>query len=182
MYSFVCVFDRGCSLSMDLSKFVHAIPDFPKKGILFQDLSPLFANPGAFSIAIDRMLGMFDLKNIDAFAGVESRGFILASAMAIRSMKGFVLIRKAGKLPPPVNQLSYDLEYGKGTLEMKKGSGRLILIDDVLATGGTIAAGLQLSQQSGYEVADVGFLMNIKKLNQFSFGSSAVPKAILTME
>lgn len=165
---------------IDFKNFVQAVPDFPKKGILFQDLSPLFASAGAFSLAIDQMLSMFDYKQIDAFAGVESRGFILASAMSIRGNKGLSLIRKAGKLPPPVNGLDYNLEYGSARLEMKPGKGRLIVIDDVLATGGTINAAIQLAKQSGYEVVDVGFMLNIKVLNQFSYGSSAA-KALITL-
>ena len=166
---------------IDFKNYIQAVPDFPKKGILFQDLSPLFANPGAFSLAIDQMMSLFDLKQIETFAGVESRGFILASAMAIRSGKGLSLIRKGGKLPPPVNGIDYELEYGHARLEMKPGKGRLVIVDDVLATGGTIQASVSLAKQSGYEVVDVGFLLNIASLNQFRYGAADQAKALVTI-
>jgi adenine phosphoribosyltransferase len=172
-------------MAIDFRRYVEPVPNFPKEGVLFQDLSPMFAHPGVFSLAIDQMLAFFDLKNIDGFAGIESRGFILASAMAARSMKGLTLIRKAGKLPPPVRSIRYDLEYGQSQLEMKSGSGRVVLVDDVLATGGTIGAALQLAKDSGYTVVDVGFVLNIKKLNQFSFPSDSGPgrtKSLITIE
>lgn len=171
-------------MAIDFRNYIQPVPNFPKEGVLFQDLSPMFAHPGIFSLAIDCMLALFDLNKIDGFAGIESRGFILASAMAARSMKGLTLIRKAGKLPPPVQHIQYELEYGSSQLEMKTGSGRVALVDDVLATGGTITAALQLAARSGYEVVDVGFVLNIQKLNQFTFPqgqSLSQPKALITI-
>lgn len=170
-------------VSLNFQDYIDPVPNFPKEGILFQDLSPLFANPGVFSLAIDQMLSFFDVKQLDCFAGIESRGFVLASAMAARAHKGVVMIRKAGKLPPPVHQIQYELEYGHAQVEMRRGQGRMVLVDDVLATGGTMGAALQLAAQSGYEVKDVGFMLNIKKLNQFSFpsGSGRGPKALITL-
>jgi len=98
---------------------------------------------------------------VEAVAGIESRGFILASALADRRNKGFVPIRKKGKLPPPVVDIAYDLEYGSGVLEMQSGQGRLLLIDDVLATGGTLGASAELSRQAGYVLSGVGVLIDL---------------------
>ena len=146
----------------DLKQFVVDIPDFPKPGILFRDISPLLRRH--FGATIEAMEGLFTEREwdaADAVAGIESRGFILAAALAERRHKGFVAIRKKGKLPPPVVDVSYDLEYGSGVLEMQTGRGGLLLIDDVLATGGTLAASTTLSRQAGYVVQGVGVLIDI---------------------
>ena len=146
----------------DLKQFVVDIPDFPKPGILFRDISPLLRRHFAATIAsIERLFSEPDWDAVDAVAGIESRGFILASALAERRGKGFVPIRKKGKLPPPVVDIAYDLEYGTGVLEMQAGQGRLLLVDDVLATGGTLAASMVLSRQAGYVVQGVGVLIDI---------------------
>jgi adenine phosphoribosyltransferase len=146
----------------DLKQFVVDIPDFPKPGILFRDISPLLRRH--FGATIEAMEGLFTEREwdaADAVAGIESRGFILASALAERRGKGFVPIRKKGKLPPPVVDIAYDLEYGTGVLEMQAGQGRLLLVDDVLATGGTLTASTTLSRQAGYVVQGVGVLIDI---------------------
>jgi adenine phosphoribosyltransferase len=146
----------------DLKQFVVDIPDFPKPGILFRDISPLLRRHFAATIqSVERLFSEPEWDAIDAVAGIESRGFILASALAERRGKGFVPIRKKGKLPPPVVDIAYDLEYGTGVLEMQAGQGRLLLVDDVLATGGTLAASMVLSRQAGYVVQGIGVLIDI---------------------
>jgi adenine phosphoribosyltransferase len=146
----------------DLKQFVIDIPDFPKPGILFRDISPLLRRHFASTIeSIECLFSEQEWGAIDAVAGIESRGFILASALAERRGKGFVPIRKKGKLPPPVVDIAYELEYGTGVLEMQAGHGRLLLIDDVLATGGTLSASTELSRQAGYAVQGIGVLIDI---------------------
>jgi len=146
----------------DLKKFVVDIPDFPQPGILFRDISPLLRRHFAATIdSIERLFTEQEWDAVDAVAGIESRGFILASALAERRGKGFVPVRKKGKLPPPVVDIAYDLEYGKGVLEMQAGQGRVLLIDDVLATGGTLTASTTLSRQAGYVVQGIGVLIDI---------------------
>jgi adenine phosphoribosyltransferase len=146
----------------DLKQFVVDIPDFPQPGILFRDISPLLRRHFAATIeSIEQLFTDAEWQSVDAVAGIESRGFILAAALAERRGKGFVPIRKKGKLPPPVVDIAYDLEYGTGVLEMQAGQGRLLLVDDVLATGGTLTASAALSRQAGYVVQGVGLLIDI---------------------
>ena len=146
----------------ELKELVSEIPDFPKPGILFRDISPLLRERFSATIAaVEALFSEDEWRRVDAVAGIESRGFILASALAERRGKGFVPIRKKGKLPPPVVDRSYDLEYGTGVLEMQAGQGRLLLVDDVLATGGTLAASMVLSRQAGYVVQGIGVLIDI---------------------
>jgi adenine phosphoribosyltransferase len=146
----------------DLRQYVLDVPDFPKPGILFRDISPLLRRHFAATVAaMEALFPAADWDAIDAIAGIESRGFILASALAERRGKGFVPIRKKGKLPPPIVDVAYELEYGTGVLEMQAGQGRLLLIDDVLATGGTLGASVSLSRQAGYVVHGIGVLIDI---------------------
>jgi adenine phosphoribosyltransferase len=146
----------------DLRQFVVDIPDFPKPGILFRDISPLLRRHFSATIAaVESLFSEDEWQSVDAVAGIESRGFILASALAERRGKGFVPIRKKGKLPPPVVDIAYDLEYGTGVLEMQAGQGRLLLVDDVLATGGTLTASVALSNLAGYSIQGVGVLIDI---------------------
>jgi len=147
---------------VDLRQHVVDVPDFPKPGILFRDISPLLRRHFDATIgAVDALFSAEEWRAIDVVAGIESRGFILASALAARRDKGFVPIRKKGKLPPPVVDIAYDLEYGTGVLEMQAGEGKLLLVDDVLATGGTLAASVTLSRQAGYDVCGIGVLIDI---------------------
>jgi len=148
---------------IELKRHVVDVPDFPRPGILFRDITPLLRSQFQPTIdALEGLLDMDDWRRIDAVAGIESRGFILAAALASRRGKGFVPIRKQGKLPPPVVDIAYALEYGSGVLEMQRGAGRLLLVDDVLATGGTMRAAAQLCILAGYEVSALATLIDLR--------------------
>lgn len=159
---------------MDLKKLIRDIPNFPKEGILFRDISPLLKNPEALNFTAKALVAKTDLSQIDYFAGIESRGFILAMLLSAHHGKGFLPIRKAGKLPPPTKKVKYSLEYGHAEVELNPGHGRVMVIDDVLATGGTLAAAIELSGEAGYEVTDVAVLIDLKFLNQFRFQGRGV--------
>jgi adenine phosphoribosyltransferase len=147
----------------ELKAAIVDVADFPKAGILFRDISPLLKSHLAATIeALDGLLTEAEWGGIDAVAGIESRGFILGAALALHRRKGFVLVRKQGKLPPPVVEVSYDLEYGSGVLEMQRGHGSVLLIDDVLATGGTLSASADLCVRAGYSVAALAVLIDLK--------------------
>ena len=149
--------------AQELKAAIRDVPDFPKPGILFRDISPLLKSHLAATIqALDGLLTEAEWGGIDAVAGIESRGFILGAALALHRRKGFVLVRKQGKLPPPVVEVSYDLEYGSGVLEMQRGHGSVLLIDDVLATGGTLSASAELCVRAGYSVAALAVLIDLK--------------------
>jgi adenine phosphoribosyltransferase len=145
-----------------LARLVVDVPDFPQPGILFRDITPLLRTHfGEAVAALDASFSEREWSEADAVAGVESRGFILAAALAERRGKGFVPVRKKGKLPPPVIERHYALEYGAGVLEMQRGEGRLILVDDVLATGGTLAASAALATDAGFRVIYTGVLIDL---------------------
>jgi adenine phosphoribosyltransferase len=163
----------------NLKQKVVDVPDFPKPGILFRDITPLLRDH--FAETIQALDGLFDdahWNQIDAVAGIESRGFILASALAARRNKGFVPVRKQGKLPPPVIDVAYDLEYGTAVLEMQCGSGRLLIVDDVLATGGTLRAAAELCVRAGYGVAGLGVLIDLELVPAFSWGEQRARSVI----
>jgi adenine phosphoribosyltransferase len=152
----------------EIEKAIRNVPDFPQPGILFRDIAPLLRDHFEVTIrALDELLSEEEWRALDAVAGIESRGFILGAAMAARRGKGFVLVRKQGKLPPPVVQTSYDLEYGSGTLEMQHGSGRLLLVDDVLATGGTLTCAANLCERAGYEIKALAVLVDLGLLANY---------------
>jgi adenine phosphoribosyltransferase len=162
-----------------LRELVVEIPDFPKPGILFRDINPLLRRRFHATVtAVDSLFSAQEWQAVDVVAGIESRGFILAAALADRHRTGFVPIRKKGKLPPPVVDVAYDLEYGAGVLEMQKGSGRMLLVDDVLATGGTLGASASLSRAAGYELCGVGVLLDIGLVPGFSCGGFRVRSVI----
>ncbi len=163
---------------MDLKALVRDVADFPIPGVIFRDISPVLASPEALNYALKQMVSHIDLATVDAIVGVEARGFILGSALAARFGKGFIPLRKAGKLPPPVQSLSYALEYGEATLEMRAGSGRVLLVDDVLATGGTLTAAITLCERSGYEVVDVVVLINLVRLHNMEFRGKPIPSVL----
>ena len=155
---------------IDLKQAIASVPDFPRPGILFRDISPLLRDHfDATMAAMDALLGEAEWNEIDALAGIESRGFILGAALAIRRGKGFVLVRKQGKLPPPVVDVTYDLEYGSGVLEMQRGRGRLLLIDDVLATGGTMTAAADLCVRAGYEIRALAVLIDLNLVRNYTW-------------
>lgn len=148
---------------------IRTVPNFPKQGIDFYDITPLLRNH--VNDVIDALLsalpdGVFD--EIDCFAGVEARGFIFASLLAGRTGKGMVLVRKEGKLPPPVANKSYALEYGKDTLEMQSGltPAKVLVVDDILATGGTLNATIGLCQEAGHTVVGALVLLDLVDLHK----------------
>lgn len=144
---------------MDLRALIHLIPNWPKPGVEFKDISPLLANPEAFALAIEAMHP--PIGKVDLWVGIESRGFLFAAALAQRFNGGLVMIRKKGKLPPPTVEEHYALEYGIDTIQMRTGSGRVVIVDDVLATGGTLKAAHQLCVQAGYEVVGYSSLIDL---------------------
>jgi adenine phosphoribosyltransferase len=158
-----------------LRQYIADVPDFPRPGVLFRDIAPLLrAQFGATIGALEALFAADEWRGIDAVAGIEARGFILAAALAERRGKGFVPIRKQGKLPPPVVELAYALEYGSGALEMQPGRGRILIIDDVLATGGTLQAAAELCLRAGYEVAGFGALIDLKLGGEFRWRGTAL--------
>jgi adenine phosphoribosyltransferase len=154
----------------ELKRAITDVADFPRPGILFRDISPLLRDHFDATVqALDALLSPEEWSEIDVLAGIESRGFILGAALAIRRGKGFALVRKQGKLPPPVVDVAYDLEYGSGVLEMQRGQGRLMLIDDVLATGGTMTAAADLCLRAGYEVRALAVLIDLNIVSNYSW-------------
>jgi adenine phosphoribosyltransferase len=153
---------------IDLKRHVVDVLDFPRPGILFRDITPLLRKH--FDAALDAIDDLFseqEWQAIDALAGIEARGFVLAAGLAGRRHKGFVPIRKQGKLPPPVVSAAYALEYGSAVLEMQAGAGRLALIDDVLATGGTMRAAAELATLAGFEVLGLASLIDLRMVGDF---------------
>ena len=150
-----------------VAQYIRAVPDFPQPGILFRDITPLLAEATAFAHALDWLTEQ--CESADAIVGIESRGFILGAPIAQRLNRPFVPIRKAGKLPADTIARSYDLEYGSATIEMHADAldsgARVALVDDLLATGGTAEASLQLLLQAGAEVSAVIFLIELAALN-----------------
>ena len=150
---------------MDLKQHIRHVPDFPKAGILFYDITTLLRDPEGFRMTIDMIATPYEGHGIDAVIGIESRGFILGAAVAQRIGAGFIPIRKPGKLPAKALKESYDLEYGKDALEIhvdavEKGQ-RVLIVDDVLATGGTAAAAAQLVKRSGGQLHGLAFLIEL---------------------
>ena len=154
---------------MDLKEKIRDIPDFPKKGILFRDITTLLKDKESFGFVVEKLFNRYNEKDVDIIAGIESRGFIFGSALAYRINKGFVPIRKPGKLPSITVSEEYSLEYGTDKIEMhvdaiKKGD-RVLLIDDLLATGGTMAAACRLIEKVGGKVAECSFLVELAFLS-----------------
>jgi adenine phosphoribosyltransferase len=154
---------------MDLKNYIRSIPDFPKEGVLFYDISTLLAHPDAWQVALGRMANMAMKFQPDILAGIESRGFLVSAPLASRIGLGFTMIRKKGKLPGNTIEYKYELEYGTDTIEIqtdafKKGQ-RVVILDDLLATGGTMAASIELVNQAGAEVVGVICIIELKFLN-----------------
>ena len=147
---------------------VRDIPDFPQRGILFRDITPILADPRAFHITLDAVAERFIGEHVDAIVAVESRGFIFGGALAARLNASFVPVRKPGKLPATVDRVSYSLEYGKGELEMHRdalrASANVVVVDDLLATGGTAAASGELVRRQGGTVLAYAFVIELTAL------------------
>ncbi len=154
---------------MNLKEKIDEFPNFPKKGILFRDFSPILKDPSALSYIVDEFSKYFHPKDIDLFAGIESRGFLLACALAVRYNKGMIMIRKAGKLPGKTTKLSYKTEYGKDSVEIQKHAleegQRILICDDLLATGGTAKASAKLIEKVGGKVVGFAFIIELTELN-----------------
>lgn len=152
----------------DLSAKIRDVPDFPKPGILFKDITTLLKDGRAFKAAIDGLLERIGDRKIDAVVGMESRGFIFAAPIAYRLGVGFVPVRKLGKLPADVVSVEYDLEYGSATLEMHtdaiRAGSRVLIVDDLLATGGTVAGTIELVKQLKGEIVALAFLIELSAL------------------
>jgi len=150
---------------MDLTSLIRDIPDFPKPGILFKDITTLLQVPRAFHQAVDEMYEQFQDDDVQAVVGMESRGFIFAAPLAYRLNAGFVPVRKLGKLPHQVISIEYALEYGSNTLEIHEDAispgQRVLIVDDLLATGGTVAATVELVRQLRGEVVGAAFLIEL---------------------
>jgi adenine phosphoribosyltransferase len=152
-------------MTVDLRALVRDVPDYPKPGILFKDITPVLASPQAFQLAIEQLAIPFMNQGIDHVLGVESRGFMFAAPIALRLGAGFVPVRKPGKLPRKCDRVEYALEYGTDAVEMhadalQRGS-RVLVIDDVIATGGTAKAAIDLALGQGAEVVSAAFLLEL---------------------
>lgn len=163
-----------------LAQHLDSVPDFPKPGVLFSDISPLLKTH--FVETIDAVAELFsdeEWEQVDCLAGIESRGFIFASALAYKFNKGFIKVRKPGKLPNVCASIEYGLEYGSDKLEMQKGDGsKIILLDDLIATGGSMGAAAELCEQVGYEVMGMACLIDLKSLNSFTYKDKTVRSVI----
>jgi adenine phosphoribosyltransferase len=153
---------------IELKKYIRTIPNWPKKGILFRDITPLLAEPKAFTAAVAAMCAGFTDAGIEYVAAVEARGFIFGAAVAERLGAGFVPIRKEAKLPYKTESVTYDLEYGTDTLEVHsdaihKGA-KVLMVDDLLATGGTMAAACKLIEKIGGQIIGITFLIELTEL------------------
>ncbi|MCU1593686.1 MAG: adenine phosphoribosyltransferase [Frankiales bacterium] len=171
---------------MNLLSFVRDIPDYPQPGIVFKDLTPLFADAAAFAAAIRSLAdGHTGPGEVDKVVGVEARGFLLAGPVAVALGAGVVPVRKPGKLPGPVHERSYELEYGSNTLEVLQDAfvpgERVLVIDDVLATGGTAAAAVHLVQECGATVVGVAFLLELAFLDGRAALDGVPVHAVLTV-
>ena len=153
---------------MNLNAFIRDVPDFPKKGILFKDITPLLGNGPAFSQAIEQLAKHYENADLQAIAGIESRGFIIGAALAMKMGLGFIPLRKPGKLPYKTKRREYSLEYGKDAIEVHedavKPGQKVLLVDDVIATGGTARAAADLLKEIGADLVGIAFLVELSFL------------------
>ena len=154
---------------MNLKEHIRGIPDFPSPGILFYDISPLLAHPDAWQATVDRLAAIVNEHKPDLLAGIESRGFLVAAPLALKLNMGFVMVRKKGKLPGATLPFTYDLEYGSDTIEIQADAvqpgQKVFLLDDLLATGGTMNAAAQLLRSAGAEVTGAACIVELTFLN-----------------
>ena len=150
---------------MDLKKYIRSIPDYPKKGILFRDITTLIKNPEAFNFAIDKIVEISKKIEFDKISAIESRGFVFASVVSYKLKKPLIMMRKKNKLPAERHSVDFELEYGNATIEVHKDSinkgDKILIIDDLIATGGTAEAGAKLVKISKGEVAGFIFIINL---------------------
>ena len=154
---------------MNLKRRIAEYSNFPKKGILFRDFSPILGDPSAMSFVVEEFSKQFHPRDVDVFAGIESRGFIVASILAQKYSKGMVMLRKEGKLPGKTVKTSYTTEYGKAVLEIQKSAlkegERVVICDDLLATGGTAKTAAKLVERIGAKVVGFAFIIELTELN-----------------
>ena len=154
---------------MELKDYIRDVPDFPEPGILFKDITPMLANPQAFGLAIDSLEGLFKDVDFDAIVAVESRGFLFGAPLADRLKKPIIPVRKPGKLPAATHATEYALEYGTNTMEIHvdgiSKNDRVLLLDDLLATGGTLAAAARLVEISGGIIVGTGVVIELLDLS-----------------
>lgn len=160
-----------------MKSMIREVPDFPINGVNFKDISPVFLDPTMINGCIDKLAGKWAGEGVTKVLGIESRGFLIGPALAAHLGAGFVIVRKKGKLPPETEEISYSLEYGSATIEVVKDTiqpgDKVLIHDDLLATGGTAAAAAQLAQKLGAEIVGFSFLINLafldgaKNLEQF---------------
>lgn len=153
----------------EIKEFISDYPDFPKKGILFRDLSPILSKPKLFSELIDRMSSSEIIMNADALIAIDARGFIFGSAIALKTLKPMIIARKPGKLPGALVESSYSLEYAENSLtvqiESVKGFKKFAIIDDLLATGGTVSCVKKILRSLGKEISGISVVVELKDLN-----------------
>lgn len=151
-----------------IEEYVRSIPDFPEPGIIFRDITSVIGDPDGLKLAIDSLDGLLEGVDYDVIAGAESRGFIFGTPLAYKNGKGFALVRKKGKLPRETIEASYDLEYGSATIEMHKDAikpgQKVVLVDDLIATGGTMEAAARLVEELGGKVVKIIFLIELAGL------------------
>ena len=170
---------------MDLKKYIRSIPDYPKKGILFRDITTLIKNPEAFNFTIDKIVEISKKLEFDKISAIESRGFVFASAVSYKLKKPLIMMRKKNKLPAERYSVDFELEYGKATIEIHKDSinknDKVLVIDDLIATGGTAEAGAKLVEISGGKVAGFIFIINLFDLggNKKLLGKSYFTESLL---
>ena len=171
---------------IDLKQYIRSIPDFPKEGILFRDITPLLADPGALKTATDALCTDFRGAGIEYVAAVEARGFIFGTAVAEKLGAGFVPIRKKGKLPSKTESITYDLEYGTDTLEVHvdaiESQAKVLMVDDLLATGGTMAAACKLIENIGGQIVGITFLIELTALGGRAKLGSYNTKSIISYD
>jgi adenine phosphoribosyltransferase len=166
---------------MDLKDHIRSIPDFPKPGILFYDISTLLAHPRAWQATVERLAEAVRPHRPDLLMGIESRGFLVAAPLAYAIGSGFAMVRKQGKLPGKTVRFTYDLEYGTDTIEVQEDAvipgQRVVIVDDLVATGGTMAAAIDLVGQRGGEVVGAACIIELNFLN----GRSRIPVPLTSM-